>query len=377
MEITTLSRQFLPIEVIDVYDSVIWTERYYGDSEVQLVVPAKVENLDKLPKGQFLTEADTDEVMMVETHDIADGVAKITCTSLLKWFNNRVIRASVAHEDRYWDLTDMAPGVMLWHILNTMCVEPNEYPLGMHDASKYKVSNISADLIDTTGPNITAAVPYGPVYDAMYTIATTNKVGMTLTLDEASDAGYSLKFRSYRGLNYTSEQTANPIVRFSPDMDSLTDIKEIQSIASHKTEMFAYAPANPGELAIGPGFAGPDMVYIPEEPPVVQEFDLRVGMMYADDITTETPGLATTLDLIIMLSTRAREALETTYKYIKLVDGEIVPTSQFEYGKDYNLGDVIEIQGYSGITQAARVVEHIRSQDSSGTKSYPSLEMID
>ena len=35
MEPYTLNRQFLPQNAIDVFDSIIWTERYYGDSDVE------------------------------------------------------------------------------------------------------------------------------------------------------------------------------------------------------------------------------------------------------------------------------------------------------------------------------------------------------
>jgi hypothetical protein len=374
MEITTLSRQFLPMDVIDEYQSIIWTERYYGDSEAQIVVPADTDILAKLPLGRFIKSSESDEVLMIETHDIKDSVATISCFSLLKWFNNRIIRTTAAHEDRYWNILDRAPGAILWDILRTMCVD-GMYPLGVMDPARYTISNLTAPQIDTQGPNVSAAVPFGPVFDAMYSIATAHKIGMTLILWVATETAYDLQFRTYRGLDYTSGQSVNPVVRFSPEMDSLTDIAEVQSIANHKTEIYTFAPSNPGGLASAPGYAGPDIIYIPEEPPSYDEFDLRVGMVFADDITTETVGTDATA-LLNMLNQRAAESL-VTYKFVKIVDGEIVPTSQFTYGIDYNLGDIIEVQGYSGVLQSARIIEYIRSQDSSGSKAYPSLEMID
>ncbi|HEY1247422.1 MAG TPA: hypothetical protein VGE97_00400, partial [Nitrososphaera sp.] len=64
------------------------------------------------------------------------------------------------------------------------------------------------------------------------------------------------------------------------------------------------------------------------------------------------------------------------HKEVIAVDGEIVPTSQFQYGKHYNLGDVIEVQGNTGAIQISRVTEYIRSQSASGEKSYPTLEAV-
>jgi hypothetical protein len=62
---------------------------------------------------------------------------------------------------------------------------------------------------------------------------------------------------------------------------------------------------------------------------------------------------------------------------VKSVDGEIVPDSQFQYGVDYNLGDVIEVEGNTGVIQTARITEYIRSQDQAGEKSYPTVSMTD
>ena len=72
MEPYTLNRRFLKQDVIDGFNSIIWTERYYGDSEVELVVPATTEMIQKLPVGTFLGLDGSDEVMILETMNIED-----------------------------------------------------------------------------------------------------------------------------------------------------------------------------------------------------------------------------------------------------------------------------------------------------------------
>jgi hypothetical protein len=61
---------------------------------------------------------------------------------------------------------------------------------------------------------------------------------------------------------------------------------------------------------------------------------------------------------------------------INVVDGEIVPNKQYTYGIDYGLGDLIELQGNTGAIQNAMVMEYIRTQDESGEKAYPTVEVI-
>ena len=66
MEPYTLNRKFHKRDVIDGFNSFIWTERYYGDSDVELVVPATLEMIQKLPVGIFLVFHESDEVMILE-----------------------------------------------------------------------------------------------------------------------------------------------------------------------------------------------------------------------------------------------------------------------------------------------------------------------
>lgn len=369
MELRTLSRNFLPVDIIEGFESVIWTERYYGDSEVQLVVPATPINIQKLAMGTFLSFDKSSEVMILETHDIKDHKATITGISLLKWLNNRFVRFTVSHEDRYYNAYGLPAGYLLWYILNAMVASPDPayatYPAGIPNPGRFKIYNIEPTHIDPSGPNVNVAVSYGPLYDVLNTIATTYEIGMSLTLEEATTAGYRLGFRSYRGVDHTSNQNVNSVIRFSPEMESFTDIKEFQSIADYKTEIYTFIPSNPDSLATIPGYAWFNLN---------TGFDLRVEMVFEEDITTDAVGgdPAVLLNLLIQ---RAFESL-LTHKFVKIIDGEIVPTGQFKYGIDYNLGDIVEVQGHSGMIQAARVVEYIRSQDSVGEKAYPTLEMI-
>lgn len=378
MEPFILDRRFLKQDIVDGFSSIIWTERYYGDSEVQLVVPPTYDMIQKFPVGTFLGLDESDEIMILETRNIEEGNLKLTGISLLKWLNNRFIRASAAHEDRYWYLSGGTPGWVLWAIVYYMCVVGSPYlngtnPTGIDNPQKLAIPGLGLIDYDNTGDPITVGIPYGPVYDAAKEIATTYQVGMQILLISADETSYSLGFRSYRGLDRSSNQNVNSVVRFSPQMDSLTNIKELESIAALKTLVYAFAPGFkpatdtdpvlttvPGVSSLtGPEYTG---------------FDLRALMVFSEDITTDMVG-GSVDNMVNILNSRAHDAL-TTNHFIKAVDGEIVPENQFKYGIHYNLGDIIEIQGNSGAVQTARITEYIRSQDQGGEKAYPTVAMI-
>lgn len=368
MEVFTLTRGFLADTTIDVFDSIIWTERYYGDGDVQLELPAISELVDTLVPGTFIGIKESREVMILETQNIKNNVLKVTGISLLKWLNNRFVRYTAAHEDKQFTLEGLPAGQTMWKIINDMCISGG--PVGVTNPAEFIIPGLKLKAYDTSGSPITVAVQYGPLYDALSSIGTTYQIGMSITLESADDLSYSLGFLSYKGLNRTSEQTDNPIVRFSPQMDSLTDIEELQSIGNYKTRAYVWVPPNPDTLASVPGFASVSHTGTP-----ASGFDMRAIMVFADDITTDmVSGNPTTMTNT--LNQRATEALQD-HEYIRHVDGEIVPTSQFQYGRDYTLGDIIEVQGYGNIVQHARITEYIRSQDSAGEKAYPTVTMIE
>ena len=76
-----------------------------------------------------------------------------------------------------------------------------------------------------------------------------------------------------------------------------------------------------------------------------------------------------------ILNQRAEKSLRDN-SFIAIVDGEIVPYGQIKYGRDYTLGDIVELAGHSGVVQNARVTEYIRSHDGSGETAYPTVSIV-
>lgn len=371
----TLSRNFHKQEEIDVFSSIIWTERYYGDSEVELVVPATTEMFSKLPLGIFLGLDKSDEIMILETMDMPEqGKLKFTGISLLKWLNNRFVRTSNLQSEQSWGLEGV-PGKLLWDIVFNMCCEGSPYLDGTEDtgilhAGALAIPGLTLYDYDNSDESTQWTVPYGPVYDALKSLATTYEIGMQIVLGDVTDTSYSLGFRSYKGLDRTSGQVENQPVRFSPHVDSLTNIKELQSIAELTTLVYAFA-TNFQEEVMTESPAGIAALSGSE----YTGFDLRALLLLTSDITQEALD-SDPANLQGALNSRAYDAL-TTNSFIATVDGETVPTNQFKYGVHYNLGDIIEMQGNSNIISISRITEYIRAQDEAGERAYPTVEKIE
>jgi len=378
MEPYTLNRNFIKQNVIDGFESIIWTERYYGDSAVEMVVPATTEMIQKLPVGTFLAIDQSDEIMILENMTIEKGKLKVTGISLLPWLDNRFVRTSASHWDEHWYLEGGTAGWTLWAIVYYMCCNGSPYlngsvNTGIPNPQELVIPGLGLRAYDDTGPIIKVGVPYGPVYKALREIATTYEIGMQITLEDVTDTSYFLGFRDYKGLDRTSAQVINAPVRFSPAMDSFTDMKDLQSIAKLKTLVYSFAPGlKPNDET------DPVLTTIPGASRLTGSqytgFDLRALQVFESDISTDMVG-GSTQKVVDILNSRAYDQL-TSNEFVKSVDGEIVPDNQFQYGVHYFLGDVIEVEGNTGVVQAARITEYIRSQSSAGEKAYPTVTMI-
>lgn len=375
MELYTLTREYAKKDIIDGFTSIIWTERYYGDSQVELVVPLTMDMIGKLPEGTFLGLEESDELMIIETANLADGKLKLSGISVLPWLDNRFVRTSSNHSHQHWSLEAENPGWALWAMIYNMCVG-GQYldgttSIGIPNPEKFIIPGLGLYDYDKSGEPLKVAVPYGPLYKAMLEFAKTYEIGMQILLDISSPT--PLLYRNYKGMDRTTAQTDNPVVRFSPEMDSLSDIEEVRSLKEFKTHAYVFVPG------LEPQEGQPDIRTTPGISILSDEeytgFDLRAKLVLASDITTDQVS-GNSGHLIDVLNSRALTEL-TNSKYIKTVDGEIVPDSQFQYGVDYSLGDIIEVEGNTGTVQRCRITEYIRSQDNNGEKAYPTVTAIE
>ena len=398
MDLYTLTDQFLSNQVIDEFVSAIWTERYFGTGDVQLVVPATSENIEKLVPGTFLALRGTKEVMLLETQNIEDGLMTVVGNTLLGFLNNRMVwfknpeYSSESSPAKIVDYTlplpntapTLTPGQFISHVVEKMVIAPVAYPVGTFfdvnlDWPFEDIDKLELGPIDTSGTPKRLTIPTGPLYEGIAQIAVKEGVGISLYLDSATiETGYVLKFITYQGKDHTTG-SAFPLVRLSPDMDTLSDLKEIRSNANYKNVVYVYYQnklsihyAEP-TLPKPEGFERRVLVTDAEGEPVGRKITGgRPGMASIYGWTTYVVGAA---EIAAFLEQNAKDAL-ANHNYIRAIDGQTSPAGDYKFGVDYGLGDVIELQGLTGLISKARVTEYIRSQDKSGEREYPTISVI-
>lgn len=376
MELYTLDDQFRKKDVIDQYISAIWTERYTDSGDAVLSVADTPANKALLAEGTFLSTPDSDEVMILESQDIQNGVLKVTGYTLDKFLVNRMCIPENDLEQQSFVITD-PPGYVITFLVSRY-VESGEFmddatgPLGINGT--YEV--IDDLIIDDSapGPTGTFTVARGPLYDEIKKIGQASNVGWSLTPQNITLSSYELWFKTYNGRNLTSDQSTYPVVRFSPSLDSLADIKELRSLANYKTVAYAISPGfdAAAELIGGAQFTGKAYAYPAAE--FETNFNRRTMLVEISGITAEAVNDDWATYQAVM-NRHAANALANN-NFTKVVDGEVVPQTGLSFGTDYLLGDIVELQNVDGYIQKARVTEYIRSAEKNGFREYPTVSVI-
>lgn len=377
MELYTLTEDFLKKDAIDRFNSAIWTERYARPGDVTLVVDPTPEMMTKLAEGTYLALDGSDEVMILDTQTIENGVLKVEGRSLLGFLENRAFSSNGDMWAKSWYAQGFLPENLITHIIRyyVIIVDSNGDPYlynGTVDLNTggpmNAIPNLEIDAVASPYPPVNFAVPHGQVLDVIQQVADTWNLGIRMYLLSADESGHQLRFRVYAGIDRSTQ------VIFSPTLDNLRGVSELRSIRGYKTVAVAW----PTDEKIG--FFG--VAYIPG----TEDFtgwDRRTLLHWADDVyldkiavDPEFPSIDDFNNVLIVLEQRARDALANN-NYTRVVDGEVVPQIGYTFGVDYNLGDIVSLKGHSEIVQKARITEYIRSQDPTGERAYPTVSIID
>ena len=358
MELYTLDPLLRRENVIDRFESLIWTERFqeFGDFQLDIVSTNATRSLFRA--DTWLAMNESHRVMRVESIEDADDsdnrrMLTVKGRSIESILLDRVAKESVSDLTTApkWTITG-PPATVARKIFHDICVlgilDPNDVIPFIIEGSFLSPSTI----VEPIDP-ITVDLDPTTVYDAIKNIGDVWNLGFRILRNyDASE----LYFDVYTGSNRTTAQNVLPPVIFTPELDNLQNTKELTSIDKAKNVAYVFSPA---------GF---QKVYGLDVDPEVEGFERRVLVVNANDITAENPDVASAL------LQRGNEEL-AKYRTYQAFDGEISQFSQFKYGTHYNLGDVVEMRNKSGVTNNMRVTEQIFVSDREGERAYPTLSL--
>lgn len=360
MEVYILDSLLRRVDVVDRFESLIWTERYSSAGEFELILRSDNQSRSRFTKGKKLALNTSHRVMTVETvQDIKDEegkqVLKVRGPSLEALLQDRVAKDTMSNltTEPKWVLTG-TPGAIARQIFNDICVLGNLSP---DDVIPFFTAGtmFPADTIAESSTSIELALDPTTVYDAVKAIVDAYEMGFRLTRNFDTSQLY---FNVYTGRDRTTAQSIDTPVIFSLGLDNIKSTMEFSTIEQSKNVAYVFSPD---------GFA--EVYADGVDPTDTAGFDRRVLVVNADDITS-----ANFTNVQDALEQRGREELSRSRGF-NAFDGELVQNIEFVYGIDYNLGDLVEMQNVDGVFNQMRVTEQIFVSDAEGERTYPTLSI--
>lgn len=366
MELVTLNASNQADKLIENYDSLIWTERFNTVGDFQLIAGDVATFMTLLPEGKIVSLRESNVAMVVETHKIErkkNTPEQITITgrSFESILDRRVAMLSVtAGSTSDWTVTAKAPSDVSFYIVNRICVLGDLDADDIFPPAGFLLSG-PADYYTGTGPDKIYAVPKGNLLTAVLGLLQTETKEDTTTSPvtpafiqrgiravRPNSAGTAITLQWYQGTDRSAT------VYFDATRDLLDDGKYLFSKVGSATMAYIIGTSNAAKLS---------KTLVP-----VTGFDRRVILV---DAIQSGEVSATTLQMQAEQS--LAEAAET-----HMFDGSInQDLSPYKYNVDYFLGDTVKLVADYGMSHMAVVTEYIRSEDTTGTKSYPTLAAAD
>ena len=359
MDVYILDDNLLRTEIVEQYESMIWTERYQAYGDFQLDIDPNLADVPLFRQGTFLGCDKSQRVMYIdstEEKNADDGnrllvvKGKSLEAKMLERPNGYV--ANLGTAITLGNGTTTKPADIVRALFTAICVTNASFTadqMPFIQAGVYSpTSGRMAEPTDT--PSIQTTI--GDLYATIKGICEVYGLGFRIIrpLDDSK-----IYFEVYMGYDRTSSQTALPAVVFSTALDNLTDTSELIVSDSFKNVAYVYAPN------------GTRTVYGSGADASTTGFNRKVLVVDASDITDAAgAGLNAKLDQ------RGKEELAKANVVVGF-DGQIPQSGSYFYGTDYHLGDLVEKRSDKGVVSQMRVTEQIFISDKEGEKSYPTL----
>ena len=332
--------------IIDDYVSIIWTTRYYKSGDFELYVSANEQNVSLLKEKYYLCrEEDIDgdvwnNVMIIENINITTDVEAgnyliITGKSLKSIVGRRII----------WQQTNLYGSVELGirQVLTENIISPTIEARKIADFELEEIQGFDDTMnLQVTGDNIE---------EWLEEVCMTYGIGWDVYINNKK-----FVFHLWKGTDRSYNQDSVPYVVFSKDFDNLLT----SDFSLDKSEFRNTA------LVAGEGEGLDRKTYAIGNYSGLDRYELYVD---ARDISSNN-GEINDAEYNNMLNEKGNEALAEHMTTVNF-EGEVDPSTNYIFNKDYFLGDIVEVINEYGITSTPRITEIIDSEDDTGRTIIP------
>lgn len=367
MEFYRLNSEFKLDTQIDHQESLIWTERYINPGDFALKSSEIEKTLQLLPRGSTVAIRESTVPMIVEDYLLEHPKGQpptITVTgrtyesvldrrssfALYPWSN-------LTERFKEWAVPADKPSDAAYLLMRAVLGDIARNEVGLPQWSPTMHQNDAIPQVNLVPPKDFVAggspvqpkhdVPKGDLLKAVLEMIAVNNHGLKATRPLSDDKS-TIDIEIYNGANLTDS------IVFDARYEQFEDTRYLMSDRSSSNVAYLLHPQG---LDIHNKNSG------------IEPEGLSRRVLFVDEFGN---GALNTAEL------QRGRALVELYKRNATAsfDGEISTQVASDYNSKYFLGDIVTLFGAYGISEQARISEFIRTQDSTGTKAYPTLEVI-
>lgn len=356
MEVYTLGPDNKLEEVVEHLESFIWTEKFQEYGNFEMTIQSTPGNRALYVPNRRIVQSNSTRIMRIEyvEDSVKDGKRTLTIKgrSLESLLTERLARSSTTTHPYNWKTT-RTPAAFMRNIYREMVFEG-------HRSVRDIYPDIDPNEVPESGsiPEPSEAIQFEEPVQELY--------GLMTKLAKAYDLGFRidwhrsgyLMFRVYSGRDRSSLQTTNSPVLFSISLDNLTSSTHIIDSSNYRNHALVATPH------------GMLNVFAPNISASVSGVARRTMLVSGEALE----GTPTSVQIAAYHRKIGLEALSGA-RNIEAFDGEVTQFSEYQYGRDYSVGDVVELQSEMGHSTLMRVSEQIFTLDAEGYKSYPTLAL--
>lgn len=397
MEPYILDSNFNIIRIVDDFESMIWTDRYSECGDFEIYTSAESETAAYIKEDYYIFIKESDRMMITDSIEIQTNADTgnhiiISGKSLEYLLHRRVIWNLTIYSQNY-DINDnpleesTKPWAIIKYLINSNIADnpdcliyrriPNFEFKDPEDPRILDMDHI--DIVSYFGENL---------YDTVVDICNAYNMGFKITYDwDRNKIVMSLYMAEDRSYN----QDINPHVVFSPRYENL-----INSDYKHSKGKYVNVIRIRGEgegldqimtsiSTIDDGTSGSDH----DEGNSVTGFNRYEG--FSDKSSTSSKYTEpdpenseqyievqlSDAEYIQMLKKDVKDEEFENVSITETFSGEVDYTTMYTYDEDYYIGDIVQIINEFGIQKAVRITEYVRSEDNSGSKAYPTFEVVE
>lgn len=361
-------------KMVNGYNSVTWTEKFRDASEFMIVGDLDSGLDTQLPIGDLISHVNTEEIMVIENHQIKVGKDKsqivVSGRGFETFLENRIVGSNRAwpatvFPQTQWTMVSNRNDI----IARTMIQDHIDWQelILDSDALNYVslylspwISELFKPLFDPEESEFTRESVYKHVMDLLGI----DNLGFNAVRPTGKnyDDGYNVPTRF---------DPNNVVIRIYPGFDrrgevvfshELGDIEEAEYLRSNKSLKTSC-------LVVSRWFVV--MVHGPET-----QYSRRTMVLDAKDLDEQydqVPWPPIDARTKAIMAARGRAAIQKK-RAVAISSIKINQMQQsFKYRLHYNLGDLVTVHGEYNSSSVQQVMEHVEIEDENGFVSYPTL----